>query len=205
MNISLDNIGKKYGREWIFRNFSMSLSNERNYVVLGSNGSGKSTLLKILSGFLSPSEGTINYEHQDKIISVEDIYKKVSYTAPYIDVFEHLTLQELYNYQKKLKPFLSFEENNLAQLLQLEGTDSKRIKNFSSGMKQRLKLGLAILSESPILLLDEPTSNLDEKGKKWYAEMIENYAKNKLIVVASNSQKDEYFFCQEEINIEDFK
>lgn len=204
MQINLENIGKKFGREWIFKSISLSLDSTQNYVVLGGNGSGKSTFLKILSGFLSPSEGEVFFQNESQEILIDDIYKSVSYSAPYIDIYEHFTLEELFNFQKKLKPFLSFEEN-LYDLFQLSGAKGKHIKNFSSGMKQRAKLGLAILSDAPILLLDEPTSNLDEKGKKWYAEMIEKFANNKLLVVASNSQKEEYFFCTEEIKIEDYK
>ena len=153
---------------------------------------------------MTPSKGTVKYFESDVQIEVSEIYKKITYAAPYIDVYDHFTLNELFNFQKKLKPFLSFE-GGLLELLQLEKAKGKLIKNYSSGMKQRVKLGLAILADCPILLLDEPTSNLDEVGKKWYAEMINKYAKNKLIIVASNSQKEEFFFCDNEIKIEDFK
>lgn len=204
MQILLDNIGKKFGKEWIFKSLSLNLDGSNKYVVLGGNGSGKSTFLKIISGFMTPSKGTVKYIESDVQMEVSEIYKKITYAAPYIDVYDHFTLNELFNFQKKLKPFLSFE-GGLLELLQLEKAKGKLIKNYSSGMKQRVKLGLAILADCPILLLDEPTSNLDEVGKKWYAEMINKYAKNKLIIVASNSQKEEFFFCDNEIKIEDFK
>ncbi len=204
MQIQLDNIGKKFGKEWIFKSITKELSAPNNYVVLGGNGSGKSTFLKILSGFLTPSEGNVIFNSEGNKIDVDAIYKKVAYTAPYIDVYEHYTLEELFHFQEKLKPFLPFE-GDLTTLFQLSGVKNKLIKNYSSGMKQRVKLGLSIMADTPILLLDEPTSNLDEKGKKWYAEMIEKYASDKLIVVASNSQKEEYLFCENEIKIEDFK
>ena len=204
MQIQLDNIGKKFGKEWIFKSISINLSTPNKYVVLGGNGSGKSTFLKLLSGFMTPSDGSVSFQENENNIDIADVFKKVTYSAPYIDVYEHYTLQELFDFQKKLKPFLSFEEE-LSDLFQLTGVKNKLIKNYSSGMKQRVKLGLAILADAPLLLLDEPTSNLDEKGKKWYAEMIEKFAVNKLVIVASNSQKEEYFFCKNEIKIEDFK
>jgi ABC-type multidrug transport system ATPase subunit len=202
--IQLENIGKKFGREWIFKNVNHSLSGADKVVILGGNGSGKSTLLKIISGFLSPSEGKISYTKNNHIINVNDVFQHVSYAAPYVDVYDHYTLQELINFYQKLKPLKPIQ-TSFEEAFQLEGVNDKLIKNYSSGMRQRVKLGLAILSDCPLLLLDEPTSNLDEKGKRWYASMIEKHASEKLIVVASNSQQDEYFFCQQQIEVESFK
>ncbi|MFP5470592.1 MAG: ATP-binding cassette domain-containing protein [Bacteroidia bacterium] len=204
MLVQLENIGKKFGREWIFKNINHSFSASDKVVILGGNGSGKSTLLKIISGFLSPSDGKISFSRNNEAIDINDVYKHVSYAAPYVDVYDHYTLQELINFYQKLKPLktinTSFEEE-----FQLEGVKDKLIKNYSSGMRQRVKLGLSILSNCPLLLLDEPTSNLDDKGKQWYASMIEKYAVEKLIFVASNSQQEEYFFCQQRIEVEKFK
>lgn len=204
MQIQLENIGKKYGKEWIFNNITQSFSSADKTVIIGGNGSGKSTFLKIISGFLSPSEGKIFYSKNNQAILVSDIYQNVSYAAPYIDVYDHYTLEELIQYHQKLKP-LKVITNSFEDEFQLSGVKNKLIKNFSSGMRQRVKLGLAILAESSILLLDEPTSNLDEKGKQWYLNMVEKHASEKLIFVASNSQKDEYAFCNKQIEIEVFK
>jgi ABC-type multidrug transport system ATPase subunit len=204
VHIQLDNIGKKFGREWIFKNINHSFSGADKIVILGGNGSGKSTLLKIISGFLSPSDGKISFSRNNEAIDINDVYKHVSYAAPYVDVYDHYTLQELINFYQKLKPLKSIN-TSFEEEFQLEGVKDKLIKNYSSGMRQRVKLGLAILSDCPLLLLDEPTSNLDEKGKRWYATMIEKHASEKLIVVASNSQQDEYFFCQQQIEVESFK
>ena len=208
MKITLEDTGKKYNREWIFRNLSLEIKSPSSYVISGSNGSGKSTLLKTISGFETPSEGTIIYQN-DKlkhVVSPELIYKQVSYAAPYIDVFDEYTIQELFNFYCQLKPLKNGIDNKeFISIIELEKAKEKAIKNFSSGMKQRVKLGLAILSDCPILLLDEPTSNLDKNAIHWYQNLIKNNLENRIVLVASNNQKDESFFCEKEVNIEEYK
>lgn len=205
MKITLENTGKKYNKEWIFKNINLNISSPSSYVISGSNGSGKSTLLKVLSGFESPSKGQISYD-DDKQVSLEKIYEYVSYTSPYISVFEEYTIKELFSFYIKLKPLknnISYSE--FIKIIELENTKDKAIKHFSSGMKQRVKLGLAILSDTPILLLDEPTSNLDSNAILWYQNLVQNNLENRIVFVASNNQKDESFFCKNEIKIEDYK
>ncbi|MEN8927278.1 MAG: ABC transporter ATP-binding protein [Flavobacteriales bacterium] len=205
MKISLENTGKKYNKEWIFRNLNLEINSPNSYVISGANGSGKSTLLKTISGFETPSEGKVIYQNE-KVINAENIYKSVSYTSPYISVFEDYTIKELFSFYTKLKPL----RNNVSlkeflEIIELAKAKDKEIKNFSSGMKQRVKLGLAILSETPILLLDEPTSNLDANAIRWYQNLIQNNLEDRIVFVASNNQKDESFFCENEIKIEDYK
>lgn len=208
MKITLENTGKKYNREWIFRNLSLEIKWPSSYVISGSNGSGKSTLLKTISGFETPSEGTIIYQN-DKVKHVvppELIYKQVSYAAPYIDVFDDYTIQELFKFYSQLKPLKNgIDYKEFLTIIELEKAKNKAIKHFSSGMKQRVKLGLAILSKTPILLLDEPTSNLDRNAIDWYQNLIKNNLENRIVFVASNNQQDESFFCESEINIETYK
>ncbi len=205
MKITLDKVGKKYNREWIFRNLSLELNAPASFVISGSNGSGKSTLLKTISGFETPSEGGIIYS-DEKVISPENIYKYVSYAAPYIGVFEEYTIEELVKFYCQLKPLKNgIDYKEFISIIELEKAKEKAIKNFSSGMKQRVKLGLAILSETRILLLDEPTSNLDRNAIDWYQNLIKNNLENRIVFVASNNQDDESFFCEKEINIEEYK
>ena len=205
MKITLENTGKKYNKEWIFKNLNLEITSPSSTVISGSNGSGKSTLLKVLSGFETPSKGVISYEDHSPI-SAEKIYKHVAYTSPYISVFEEYTIEELVSFYSKLKPLKNdISYSDFIEIIELKNTKEKAIKHFSSGMKQRVKLGLAILSDCPILLLDEPTSNLDANAIKWYQNLIQNNLENRIIFVASNNQKDESFFCQNEIKIEDYK
>ena len=205
MKIILEDIGKRFNREWVFKNINLEFENSEGIVILGGNGSGKSTFLKVLAGNCLPSEGSIKYfDEQDKTISSESIFKSLSFSSPYLELFDEFSLKETLNFHSKFKPLLLGNEE-IIELAYLGKSAEKPIKHFSSGMKQRVRLALAILSNCPILFLDEPTSNLDSKGISWYKEIIEKYAKNKLIFVGSNNQENEYFFCKKSINIEAYK
>ena len=205
MKILLNNIGKRYGYKWVLRHIDLSLNQGEKYAIIGSNGSGKSTILKILSGFLTPSEGQVQYYESDKQLSVIDIYKSVAFAAPYIDLIESFTLREVLSFHykfKKLPP--SFHLKDIEALLNLKIDKDQRINSFSSGMQQRLKLVLAICSDTPILMLDEPTSNLDQQGISWYHNIVRDFAKNRLVVVASNVAED-YHFCNEVYDVQEWK
>lgn len=205
MQITLDNISKRYRFEWIIKKLSFEFEARKAYAILGPNGSGKSTLMRMLSGYLSPSKGKIEFSIDSKKIEVDDIFKKVSYAAPYIDLIEELTLSEAIRFHQRFKPFYQdIDENTIHELLNFKKSKHKPIKFFSSGMKQRLKLVLACASDTPILLLDEPTTNLDMQGVEWYLSLIERFTQNRLVIVASNIEHD-YGFCNETINIMDYK
>jgi ABC-type multidrug transport system ATPase subunit len=200
MNIKLDNVGKRFERNWIFRNLSLSIEDGKRYVVLGQNGSGKSTLLKVISGNLTPTEGTIEYSNTSGSIVIEEVYKSVSIAAPYLDVPEDYTLYELLAFHKVFKPFeKNLTEKQVIDLLELSHTKQKTYKYFSSGMKQRVKLGLAILCSTPLLLLDEPATALDARSVEWYQDMVTQYASGKTIIVFSNNKEEEFGFCTEKI------
>ena len=206
LKIQLDNVGKRFNKEWIFRKINLELTSENNYVVLGRNGSGKSTFLQTLSGRYETSDGTISYTVDGTKIDVENIYKYLSICAPYLELFEDYTLVESIELQSKFKPFISgIKPTEIPKILQLESSKNKQLKYYSSGMKQRVKLGLAIFANTPLLLLDEPTNNLDKNGFAWYKQLIAEYSSNRLIVVCSNDQYHEYEFCNETLNIENFK
>jgi ABC-type multidrug transport system ATPase subunit len=204
MNISLNNVGRRFNKEWIFRNLSTEFTSGNSYAILGPNGSGKSTLLSVLTGSLSPSEGEISFS-DTKEISVENIYKYISLAAPYLELVETFTLRESIDFHFKFKNFASgLDSKKLITILGLEKAANKEIKYFSSGMKQRTKLALACCTDTPILFLDEPTSNLDVQGINWYRELIENFGKDRLTIIGSN-QIQEYDFCTNQIQISDYK
>lgn len=205
MTIQLQNIGKRYRLEWIFWGLNHTLSPGERWAILGPNGSGKSTLLKVLSGHLSPSTGEIVFENGGLKMEEEKIFKKISYAAPYIELIEEFTLEEALRFHAKLKPLLpNFTPAKLYELLALPRARQKEIRFFSSGMKQRLKLALAVCSDTPILLLDEPATNLDLQGVEWYKNLISDYAAARLVVIASNDPHDADF-CPQHLNILDFK
>jgi ABC-type multidrug transport system ATPase subunit len=211
IQIELDNIGKRFRYEWIFKGVTQTFQEGSSYAILGPNGSGKSTLMKVLSGHLSPSDGSISFsEKEQKRLAVEDIYKHISYAAPYIDLVEEMTLDELIDYYFKFKTLRKGLINkDLVEILGFQKSKKKQIRFFSSGMKQRLKLVLAIYADTPILLLDEPTTNLDAQGVAWYQQLISENSKNtegveRLVIVASNIEHD-YNFCSKQIDILDYK
>lgn len=205
MTIQLQNIGKRYRLEWIFRGLSASFHSGERWAILGPNGSGKSTLLKVLSGHLTPSKGEISFEHEGVRVKEEAVYKNVSYAAPYIELIEEFTLEEAIRFHARLKPLLpGMAPENLYELLALPRSRHKEIRFFSSGMKQRLKLALAVCSDTPVLLLDEPATNLDVQGVEWYKKLISEYAAQRLVVIASNDPHDAAF-CANHLNILEFK
>lgn len=206
ITIQVTNAGKKFGREWIFRKVNLEIKPSEKVVILGLNGSGKSTLLQAMTGYLTINEGSVIYYNNQQKIEDEQQYHLISLASPYLELVEDFTLQEQIEHAHIYKPFL----NNLsiAQIVELSGLAAhkdKFIKLFSSGMRQRLKLTLAILADAPILFLDEPTTNLDATVIDWYKNMITTYAMHKTIVVCSNSIKEEYTFCERIITMEDFK
>jgi ABC-type multidrug transport system ATPase subunit len=204
MQITLSKIGKRFNSEWIFRNVNFQFNVAEKYVLLGGNGSGKSTLLQIIAGNFLPSTGNISYQYNSVQISSEEIYKYLTIAAPYLELLEEFTFQELIKFQKAFKPFL-ITEKELLEISELQHIKSKPIKYFSSGMKQRAKITLAVLADVPLLLLDEPSTNLDHKAVQWYDDLIKKFAMHKTIIVASNKQEAEYTFCNHFLNIEDFK
>lgn len=206
IHITLTNIGKRYNYEWIFRRIDQEFTSENNYVILGSNGSGKSTLLQVIAGNLTNSEGTIAYTSGRQSIDTENIFTQLSYCAPYLELYDEFTLTEAIEFQAKFKPFQKgLNTNQIIELTQLEKSKDKQLKYYSSGMKQRVRLALAVLANTPLLLLDEPASNLDKKAIAWYQDLIKDFSKERLIIVASNQQEQEYPFCDKQLNIEDYK
>ncbi len=206
MKIELNQVGKRYRLEWIFKNLNYTFLPQHSYAILGSNGSGKSTLMKILSGHLSPSKGIINFSLTGNEIEKDKVFAHVTFAAPYIDLIEEFSLIEMLQFQMKFKPFIQeMSLNDVVEIIQLPNSAKhKEIRFFSSGMKQRMKLALAILSESSLLLLDEPTTNLDTQGMEWYLELVQKYTSDKTVIVASNEERD-FTFCKYILNIMDYK
>lgn len=205
MKIILENIGRRFNRDWIFKGIDYTFTGSENYAILGPNGSGKSTLLQVLNGNLAPSIGTLRYFYEDKPVEAEQIFQHLSLAAPYMELIEEFTLTEVIDFHFKFKPRKTdMDTASVIELLNMQSSKNKLIKYFSSGMKQRLKLALAFCSDTPMLMLDEPTSNLDTQGVDWYLSLVEQFAANRLTIICSN-QEHEYGFCSNRLNISDFK
>ena len=204
MKIRLSNTGKRFNREWIFRKADIEFSAPTAYAITGPNGSGKSTLLQCIGGLLQISEGSISYTN-GVAIPMEDSFKYISFCAPYLDVIEEMTLVEFLQFHQSFKPLLkSITVDKAIEIVGLQGAAHKQIRYYSSGMKQRVKLAQAIFSNTPVVLLDEPCSNLDSAGISLYHSLIETYCKERLVIVCSNDEV-EYSFCQERFSMQDWK
>ncbi|HUR66975.1 MAG TPA: ATP-binding cassette domain-containing protein [Chitinophagaceae bacterium] len=211
MTIYLSDAGKRFNRDWIFRHFNYTFESGRSYAITGPNGSGKSTLLQALSGSMMLSEGKIQWAMghpstgaQDQLAN-EEVYKDVSICAPYLEVIEEMTLKEFLDFHHGFKPFLpGITTDMIIARLGLEKAVNKQIRYYSSGMKQRVKLAQCIFSDTGIVLLDEPCTNLDTAGIELYHALITEYCKERLVIVSSNDQV-EYSFCHEKIDISSWK
>lgn len=203
MQITLNNVGKRFNREWIFRHCSYEFVSGKSYAITGSNGSGKSTLLQVIAGSLTHNEGTIEFKNGQLSTANEQLYSYISIAAPYLELVEEMSAREMLEFHAQFKP-LVLPIAEALQIVGLEKTTDKQIRYYSSGMKQRLKLAQAFFSNTPILLLDEPTTNLDADGIALYHHLIDNYTFGKLIIVSSNDTQ-EYDFCGEVIKIGEYK
>ena len=203
IKIELNDVGKKFSSQWLFSNITVGIHEGEKVAVLGHNGKGKSTLLQIISGFVRPTTGSVIFKINDREISKDEIYKYFSYAAPYLELPEELTAPEFLDFYIKHQPFMQgISPSSIIDISSLTDVNHKIIRAFSSGMKQRLKLACALLSLSPIVLLDEPLTNLDDHGVAFYKEMINHYTKDKIIIVCSNSVTDETYFCTKNIRLD---
>ena len=205
MYIQLEQIGKKYNREWIFRGLSYTFQAGKKYAITGPNGAGKSTLLQTIAGSTVLSEGSIKYSIAGQEILPENAFTSLSICAPYLTLIEEMTALEFLAFHESFKCFMpGITPDTALEIIGLMTAANKQIRYFSSGMKQRIKLAQAIFSDVPVLFLDEPCTNLDETGYALYQSLIQNYASHKLIIVSSND-KAEYHFCEEVIDIKNYK
>jgi ABC-type multidrug transport system ATPase subunit len=201
MKITLTDAGKRFNRDWVFRHLSCEFLPRQHYAITGPNGSGKSTLLQVIAGAIGISEGTVHYSD----CPPDQAYRYLSLSAPYLELVEEMTATELLNFHHSFKPFLaSFSIHDALTAVGLATAAKKQIRFFSSGMKQRIKLAQALFSDTPVVLLDEPTTNLDAEGVALYQRLIREYSAGRLVIVSSNDPQ-EYKFCEKIINILEYK
>ena len=199
MKIVAENLGKRFNREWIFRHFSFTLAPAPTYAITGPNGSGKSTLSQVLWAQVPPTAGILKYFNNEQLVPITDVFKHVAIATPYMDLIEEFTLDETIRFHfkfKKLVPKISVAQ--VADRMQLANARDKKVGAFSSGMRQRLKLALAFYSDTPVLFLDEPTTNLDKEAIAWYQENLSQRGV-RTTVIASNQ---EYEYPPEAIKID---
>ena len=204
MRITLIDAGKRFNRDWIFRRLSYEFTQGHSYAITGPNGSGKSTLLQAIGGALTISEGAIKYT-ASRDIPADQVFKQVAIAAPYLELIEEMTVTEFLHFHQAFKPLLSScTIKDIISRVGLVKAADKQIRYYSSGMKQRVKLAQAIFSDTPMILLDEPCTNLDGEGVALYRQLIGEYCGGRMVIVSSNDVQ-EYDFCEHSLSIMDYK
>ena len=208
LTLKCKNLEKKYNGKTIFRNLNLELTGKSSLVVTGKNGSGKSTLLKIISGLIRADKGILEITKDEMLLPKEEHFKYISLMSPYLNLYDELTGYENLEFYFELRNNNdSGKEDKIKFLLELIGLYKRRydlIRNYSSGMKQRLKLAFSILHDPPILLLDEPRSNLDNEGIEIVYKIAEKQKNTGILIIATNESEDTKL-CESFINIQDFK
>lgn len=205
VEINLHKAAKRFQYEWVFRNIDHVFQAGSRTALTGNNGSGKSTLLRCIAGQIPLTSGNIDYRLDNVPIPSSDHYQHISISAPYLELPEEFTLVEFLRFHFSFKGYK--QGHNLLSVMEamyLDNAKNKQLLNFSSGMKQRLKLGICLFSDAKLLLLDEPTSNLDKQGIAWYQENMKKGTEGCTLIVASNEAR-EYGFCDTNLEMQQYK
>lgn len=203
-NLKIHHLSKSYGSNRVLDNLTLTLSTPI-LGISGSNGSGKSTLLKCLAGLLKPKEGSVTWTLDSRSCSPGDLNGKIGYAAPYVELYEGLSVSENLQFLQDLKQNNLNRPHRISDLLErFEVADLalKRYGELSTGQRQRIKLAAACIHDPPILCLDEPGSNLDVKGREMVHRIIREFTdKNRMIIIATN-QPDELAIAEEILNLD---
>lgn len=200
INIEADKIEKKFGKTLLFRNISFTLNKGDSFYITGPNGSGKSTMLQILAGIQKSDSGSVIYKSGNSIIENECYKNYLGFTGPQVNPYEMLSSIENLRFTSSA----SVDENLMIEYLKkfdLYKHRTKSVKYYSSGMKQRLRLIHALINNPPVLMLDEPCSNLDSKGRNILYSVLDELKKDKIVIIATNESED-INLCSKGINLE---
>jgi heme exporter protein A len=192
MKLSVEKISKNFGGKKILRDINFELGPGMSAAIVGPNGSGKTTLVRIICGLIRPSTGDVKYIRENKQILGQDFYNKIGLVGPYLELYEELTAKENLMFFAKMKRVSNATEklSSLMERLKLTGREDDQVKNYSSGMRQRLKYVFALIGDPEFLILDEPTSNLDADGIDRVYDIMKKQKKNKILLIATNDQMD---------------
>ena len=199
MNISCRNIAKKFKQELLFSNVNYDFEFPQTYALLGPNSSGKSTLLKIIAGILEPSNGEMVYQGSNQ----EDSHTQLAFSSPEMSLLPDYCVEDIIKFHFSFKK-CKVSESDFLSVTGLQPFVNKAYTSLSSGLKNKLKLSLALFSDVPVLLLDEPCTNFDDANLAWYQKMINSYCNKQLIIIASN-QETEYHFCTHKLDLKTYK
>jgi heme exporter protein A len=192
MKLFCKSVDKNFGTHRIFRDINFEIQSGHSIAITGSNGSGKTTLIRILCGLIRANSGKIEYQVDDHIVPEDQIYHHIGLVGPYLELYEELSAYENMRFFAKMKRIQDYDLiiHSLLKRVRLEGREDEPVKNYSSGMRQRLKYVFALLNQPEVLFLDEPTSNLDSEGIETVYQIMEEQKKDKILVIATNDAAD---------------
>ena len=205
-SIQSQNVTKSFWRRLIFNDINFNWSEQGIFGISGPNGSGKSTLVKIIAGLIAPSSGKIIHKNSSGEIIPEKLHNHIGFVSPYLVLYEEFSAWENLVICAKIRSVPFNDEKVIHYLSQflLENRKDDLVKTYSSGMKQRLKFVFALMHSPEVLIFDEPTSNLDEAGKKVVYKIVAEEGKNRIVIIASNETKD-LKLCNEVLYLEKYK
>lgn len=184
------NLGKAFGQRWLFRRLSFTVTHGTGLVILGPNGSGKTTLLRLLCGLMKPTEGQVIWEINGVKLKPNQVRSLIGAVLPDCEPYEELTAEEN---MELIADLHGVNRNSIGEWLERVGLSHAKhqfVREFSSGMKLRLKLAMAFVHEPIALLLDEPTAMLDEQGRQLVSELIAEKKRDGIVIVATNDERD---------------
>lgn len=190
--LTVTELGKRFGDRKVFKDISLELATGQSLAIVGPNGSGKSTLLGLLLGILHPTKGKIEFSRNGEPLEESDLRDSTALVSPYLSLYDQLTGEENLLFLATLsgQNITGKEIDSLLDRVGLEGRGMDRVAAYSSGMKQRLKYAAALMKDPQYLFLDEPTSNLDESGKKIVRSLIRERRDRSIIVIATNEPEE---------------
>ena len=205
-SLQSDSLSKSFGRRLIFSNINFQWQEKGIFGISGPNGSGKSTLVKIIAGLISASKGKLIHKNSGGEIIPEKLHNHIGFVSPYLVLYEEFSAWENLKIFAEIRG-VTFDEARVLFYLNeflLENRKDDLVKTYSSGMKQRLKFIFALMHSPEVLIFDEPTSNLDDDGKKVVYKIINDEGKQRVVIVASNETRD-LELCNEILLLEKFK
>lgn len=203
VRLTLTAVHKRYNRRTIFREIGAELSAPASMAIVGRNGSGKSTLAKIIAGVLAPTSGSVRLEVDGSEVRREVSHRSIGFVAPYLTMYDEFTAVEnivILESMRSGRPPAVSEVESLLEEVGLAARRHDRVGTFSSGMKQRVKYATALIHRPALLILDEPTANLDDEGAAFVGRVVERQRKSGIVIVATN-EAAEAAWCESRIEL----